>query len=105
VDQTDYELLAAIERSGRVFRPEGGTPEARAAFQGLVERLLHLRAVGLIRMADGRIMKAQDGSYLMAGPCDLTAAGIAALSNDRRLGERPPSDRPNDPGSTGRPGG
>ena len=90
VDQTDYDLLSLIERGGHVFRPKGRWTEGRAAFQALVEHLLHLRAIGLIRLPEGRLMRAEDGSYLMAGPCDLTPAGIAALSQDRSLGPRPP---------------
>lgn len=102
MEQDEFELLEQIERGSRVFRPESKTPEARTAFQALVERLFHLRAVGLIRLADGRVMRAQDGSYLLVGPCDLTPAGIAALSNDRRLGERPPTLPRKDPGTPGR---
>jgi hypothetical protein len=89
VDQTDYDLLTQIEQGGHTFKPKDRTAEARAAFQDTVERLLHLRGIGLIRLPEGKLMRAGNGHYLMAGPCDLTPAGIAALSNDRRLGERP----------------
>ncbi len=43
-----------------------------------------------VRLAEGKVMRAKDGSCLMAGPCDLTPAGIAALAKDRSLGPRPP---------------
>ena len=88
MDQTDYDLLTQIERGGHAFKPDDRTVEARAAFQGTVVRLLHLRGIGLIRLPEGRLMRAANGDYLMAGPCDLTPAGIAALSKDRSLGPR-----------------
>jgi hypothetical protein len=89
VDQTDYDLLTRIEQGGHTFKPEDRTPEARAAFQGTVERLLHLRGIGLIRLPEGRLMRTASGEYLLAGPADLTPAGVAALSKDRSLGPRP----------------
>jgi hypothetical protein len=91
MDQTAYDLLTQIERGGHVFRPESRSAEGRAAFQAVIEHLLQLRARGLIRLPEGRLMRAADGSYLLAGPCDLTPAGVEALAKDRRLGERPPS--------------
>jgi hypothetical protein len=97
VDQTDYDLLTQIEQGGHTFKPEDRTAEARAAFQNVVERLLHLRGIGLIRLPEGRLMRAVNGDYLMAGPCDLAPAGIAALANDRRLGPRPTPSQPQDP--------
>lgn len=96
MDQTDYDLLVQIERGGHVFRPKSRSPDDRAAFQALVGHLLHLRGIGLIRLADGRLMQAQDGTYLMAGPCDLTPAGITALAKDRQLGPRPARDTPDE---------
>jgi hypothetical protein len=90
VEQADFELLERVE-AGHVFRPEDRSDVSRAAFQHTVQRLLSLRAVGLIRLLDGRLMRAADGSYLMAGPADLTPAGVAALAQDRRLGPRPPT--------------
>jgi hypothetical protein len=97
VDQEDFELLEMIEKGGQVFRPTDRSVEGRAAFQSLVDNLLRLRSIGLVRLPEGRVMRSEDGSYLMAGPCDLTPAGIAALAKDRSLGPRPPQ------GSTGRP--
>lgn len=88
MDQTEYDILVRIERGGQVFRPDSRSPEDRAAFQVVVDHLLRLRGTGLIRLPEGRLMRAQDGSYLMAGPCDLTPAGIAALAKDRSLGPR-----------------
>ena len=55
-----------------MFKPTDQSAEGRAAFQQTVDQLLRLRGVGLIRLPEGRIMRAEDGSYLMAGPCDLT---------------------------------
>ncbi len=89
MENADFELLDKVEKGGRIFRPRDGSDLGRAAFQHTVDRLLSLRAVGLIRLHDGRLMRAGDGSYLLAGPCDLTPAGVAALVNDRRLGPRP----------------
>jgi ketosteroid isomerase-like protein len=53
---------------------------SRAAFQYTVDHLLSLRAMGLIRLPDGGVVRAANGSYLMAGPCDLTPAGVVALA-------------------------
>lgn len=92
MDQTDFELLERIERGGYVFRPHNRSEEERAAFQQKVADLLRLRGIGLIRLLEGKLMRAEDGSYLMAGPCDLTPAGIAELAKDRRLGPRPPTE-------------
>lgn len=89
MDQTDYDLLTQIEQGGHTFKPKDRTAEARAAFQDTVQRLLHLRGIGLIRLSEGKLMRAENGTYLMAGPCDLTPAGIVALSKDRGLGPRP----------------
>ena len=50
--------------------------------------LISLRDRGLLRLDDGRIMMSGRGKYLMAGPCDLTAAGRGAHGQDRRLGPR-----------------
>ena len=79
-----------IEKGGHVFRPADHSVEGRAAFQRTVDQLLRLRGIGLVRLPEGKVMQATDGSYLMAGPCDLTPAGIAALAKDRSLGPRPP---------------
>jgi ketosteroid isomerase-like protein len=76
----DFEVLEEVERGGRVFRPSGSSDMSRAAFQYTVDHLLSLRAMGLIRLLDSRVMRAADGSYLRAGPCDLTPAGVAALA-------------------------
>lgn len=90
VNQEDFELLEMIERGRQVFRPTDHSAEGRVAFQRLVDHLLRLRSVGFVRLPEGRVMRAKDGSYMMAGPCDLTPAGIAALAKDRSLGPRPP---------------
>jgi ketosteroid isomerase-like protein len=76
----DFEVLEKVERGGRVFRPSGSSDMSRAAFQYTVDHLLSLRAMGLIRLLDSRVMRAADGSYIWAGPCDLTPAGVAALA-------------------------
>jgi hypothetical protein len=90
METTDLELLEKMEQGGRVFRPRDTSDVGRAAFQHTVDHLLSLRDVGLVRLLDSRLMRAPRGSYLMAGPCDLTQAGVAALADDRRLGARPP---------------
>ena len=90
MDQPDFELLERIEQGGHVFKPADRSGESREAFQETVDQLLRLRAVGLISFPDGRIMRAEDGTCLMIGPCDLTPAAVAALARDRRLGPRPP---------------
>ena len=90
MEDSDFELLETIENGGRVFRPRDSSDVSRAAFQHTVDRLLSLRAVGLIRLLDGRLMRATNGSYPQAGPCDLTPAGVAALTDDRRVRPRAP---------------
>ena len=90
MENTDFELLEKMENGGHVFRPQDTSDVGRAAFQHAVDRLLLLRDVGLLRLLDSRLMRAPDGSCLMAGPCDLTPAGVAALTDDHRLGPRPP---------------
>lgn len=84
MDEGTFKVLGQIEGGRHVFRPLGDTQEHREAFEREVERLLHLRAIGLIRLEESRIKKSPDGTYESAGPCDLTPAGIAALSNSRR---------------------
>jgi hypothetical protein len=90
VEQEDFELLEMIEKGRQIFRPTDHSAEGRAAFQYLIDHLLRLRSIGFVRLPEGRVMRAKDGSYMMAGPCDLTPAGIAALAKDRSLGPRPP---------------
>jgi hypothetical protein len=90
VDQADFELLEMIEKGRHVFQSTDQSGEGRAAFQHVVDQLLRLRSIGLVRLPEGKVMRAKDGSYLMAGPCDLTPAGIVALAKDRSLGPRPP---------------
>ena len=90
MNQADFELLEMIEKGHHVFRPTDQSVESRAGFQRTVDQLLKLRGIGLVRLPEGKVMRAKDGSYLMAGPCDLTPAGIAALAKDRSLGPRPP---------------
>jgi len=89
MDDEDYRLLTRIERGESVFRPAGPSAEERGAFQQLVARLLELRERGWIRLPDGRVSQAGDGTYMVAGACDLTPEGAAALKRDRRLGPRP----------------
>jgi hypothetical protein len=89
MDDEEFRLLARIECGDSVFRPTEQTPEARQSFHTTVARLLELRSSGWIRLPEGRISRGEDGTYMMVGPCDLTAAGIEALKQDRRLGPRP----------------
>jgi hypothetical protein len=88
MDDEEYRLLTRIERGESVFRPAGSSAEERGAFQQLVEQLLQLRQRGWIRLPDGRISQAGDGTYMVAGACDLTTEGAAAVKHDRRLGPR-----------------
>lgn len=90
MDEADFELLERIEQGGHIFRPTDQSRDARIAFQRDIDNLLRLRGVGLVSLPERRLMRAEDGSYLMAGPCDLTPAGVAALTHDRSLGPRPP---------------
>ena len=90
MEHADLELLEQIEKGGRVFRPRDNSDVSRAAFRVTVARLLSLRALGLVRLLDARLMRAADGAYLLAGPCDLTPTGVAALRYDRQLRPRPP---------------
>jgi ketosteroid isomerase-like protein len=79
----DFEVLEEVERDGRVFLPSDDSAGSRNAFQYTVDHLLSLRAQGLIRLVDSHVIRATDGSYLRAGPCDLTPAGVAALAAAR----------------------
>jgi hypothetical protein len=92
MDQAEFELLEMIEKGRHVFQPTDHSVEGRAAFQQTIDLLLRLRGIGLIRLAEGKVMRTEDGSFLMAGPCDLTPAGIASLAKDRSLGPRPPQE-------------
>ena len=85
LSDADVRLLVLAER-GHTFRPEDA---AEGLFDVLIDNLISLRDRGLLRLDDGRIMMSGRGRYLMAGPCDLTAAGRGALEQDRRLGPRP----------------
>lgn len=80
----EYRLLTRAEH-GYTFRPADARGED---FGALVDRLRRLRGRGLLRLEEGRIMTSQSGDYLLAGPCDLTAAGRQALEYDRRFGPR-----------------
>jgi hypothetical protein len=87
VPLSDEEVrLLSLAEYGHTYRPSDAFD---GDFDALVERLLGLRARGLLRLDDGRIMKSQLGRYLTAGPCDLTEAGRQALECDRGLGPRP----------------
>jgi CheY-like chemotaxis protein len=90
MEHADLELLEQIEKGGRVFRPRDNSDVSRTAFRVTVARLLSLRALGLVRLLDARLMRAADGAYLLAGPCDLTQTGVAALRYHRQLRPRPP---------------
>jgi hypothetical protein len=85
LSDADVRLLVMAER-GHTFRPEDA---AEGLFDVLIDNLVSLRDRGLLRLDDARIMRSGPGKYLMAGPCDLTAAGRGALDQDRRLGPRP----------------
>jgi hypothetical protein len=87
--QVEYDLLLLLETGPVVLHPTEPGPEGREAFQWTVVRLLEFRARGWIRLQDGGITRDADGRAILAGPCDLTAAGRLALEDDRRLGPRP----------------
>jgi hypothetical protein len=86
--QAEYDLLLRLETGPTVFHPTEPGPEGREPFQWTVVRLLELRARGWIRLLDGRIPRDEDGRAILAGPCDLTAAGRRALEDDRQPGPR-----------------
>ena len=90
LEHADLELLERIEKGGRVFRPRDNSDVSRAGFRATVARLLSLRALGLVSVLDARLMRATDGAYLLAGPCDLTQTGVAALRYHRQRRPRPP---------------
>jgi len=87
----NFEVLKEVERDGRVFLPSDSSDMSRNAFQYTVDHLLSLRAMGLIRLLDSDVIRATDGSYLRAGPCDLTPAGVAALAAARDSDPTAPS--------------
>jgi hypothetical protein len=89
MDNLEYEVLSYLEAGRSVFRPRNLSQEAQQAFGELVGLLLRLRREGCIEFPDGRISKTGRGTYLAVGPVDLTETGRAALTRDRRLGERP----------------
>jgi hypothetical protein len=85
ISEEDVRLLTLAE-NGHTYRP----PDAfDGDFDALVGHLVEVRQRGLLCLEDRRIMKSQQGRYLMAGPCDLTDAGRQALEHDRRSGLRP----------------
>ena len=86
--QEEYDLLLRLEAGPAVFQPTEPGPEGREAFQWTVVRLLELRARGWIQLQDGRITRDEDGRAILAGPCELTAAGRRALEDDPPLGPR-----------------
>jgi hypothetical protein len=85
LSDADVRLLM-LAQSGYTFGPSDA---AEGVFDVLVDHLRRLRDRGLLRLEEGRIMRSQRGTYLMAGPCDLTEAGRKALAEDLRLGPRP----------------
>jgi hypothetical protein len=95
MDQGDAEVLERIESGERTFRPGAATEAARRSFEALVGHLRELRECGLIDLPERHLARAEDsetGAYLLAGPCQLTEVGRAALAEfrrgDRRAGER-----------------
>ncbi len=88
MEHADLELLEQIEKGGRVFRPRDNSDVSRAAFRVTVARLLSLRSLGLVRLLDARLMRAADGAYLLAGPCDLTPTQSAGWRDIPRSSSR-----------------
>jgi hypothetical protein len=84
----DIQLLRRIAAGEHTFRRS----DLGSDLDSVIARLLTLRARGLVRLLDGRLMHSEAGHYLAAGPCDLTLAGRQALAEDDRLGPR--STRP-----------
>jgi hypothetical protein len=87
LSDAEIALLARIEAGEHTFRPSSAARTGET-IDALIDGLRSLRDRGLIRLADSRIMQNQEGRYLGAGPCDLTATGREALEQDRRLGPR-----------------
>jgi hypothetical protein len=105
MDQADAELLERTEQGDHVFRPGSGEP-ARRGFGVLVGHLRELRDHGLLDMPERSVSQSESGessaagAYLLAGPCDVTDPGRAALDTfrrrdrrDRRAGDRHQADR------------
>jgi hypothetical protein len=88
MNQAENDLLCRIERGESVFRPGEPGAGSQEAFARTVALLLELRTQGWIRLPDGRITRDSGDRVLVAGPCDLTEAGLRALEQDRRLGPR-----------------
>jgi hypothetical protein len=89
MDNLEYEVLSYLEAGRSVFRPRNLSQEAQQAFIELMGLLLRLRKEGCLEFPDCRIFRTGQGTYLAAGPVELTDAGRSALTRDRRLGERP----------------
>ncbi len=89
MDSLEYEVLSYLEAGRSIFRPRNLSREAQQAFVELLGLLLRLRREGSIEFSESRISKTEQGTYLAAGPVDLTESGRVALARDRRLSERP----------------
>jgi hypothetical protein len=95
MDQGDAEVLERIERGERTSRPGAPTESARRSFETLVGHLRELRERELIDLPERHVAQIEDtqaDAYLLAGPCQLTEAGRAALAEFRR-GDRRADDR------------
>lgn len=89
MDNLEYEVLSSLEAGRSMFRPRNLSHEAQQAFVELMGLLLRLRREGHVEFPDGWISRTGAGTYLAVGPVSLTETGRSALSQDRRLGQRP----------------
>jgi hypothetical protein len=88
MDSLEYEVLSYLDAGRSMFRPRVLSRQAQQAFVEVLGLLLRLRRAGQVDFADNRISRTQQGTYLAVGPVDLTAAGQAALAQDRRRAQR-----------------
>jgi hypothetical protein len=94
VKDLEYEVLAWLASGHSVFSPPDRSDAGYAAFIETVDVLMLLRDRGWVGFPDGRLARTSGGTYVALGPVDLTTMGRAALERDRRLGERPPLEKP-----------
>ena len=82
MDQGDAEILERVGAGERIFRPGLSGEEAPQIFEALVKQLRALRDRGLLDIPERGVafaVSAEANTDLVAGPCDVTEAGRAAL--------------------------
>ena len=83
MDQEDAEILERVGAGERIFRPGLSGEEAPQIFEALVKQLRALRDRGLVDIPERGVAFAvsaeANAGPRVAGPCDVTEAGRAAL--------------------------